>query len=184
MEQNLGQKLLETIKRDKADAAAAALRAAESKDAKLAAKNAARVAVLNKFMLHVAAEIPKGNVPETKIKDYDMQQWLRTAKKDHNMVVFEAKLRNAGLELVLREEHDGFGMEGWIVMTVKPAADVVESNPVVVFPPAPKPFHLPNHGVYIDLIAMVDEHLDEFPLKWHAFLRRLADRARENMGTK
>lgn len=182
MEQNLGQKLLETINRDKADAAAAALRKAERADAQLVAKNAARVAVLNKFMLQVAAEIPKGKVPETKIKDYDMQQWLRTAKKDHNMIVFEAKLRNAGLELVLREEHDGMGMESWIVMTVKPAADVVESNPVVMFPPPPKP--LPNHGVYIDLIAMVDDHLDEFPLKWHAFLRRLADRARKNMGDK
>ena len=37
-----------------------------------------------------------------------------------------------------------------------------------------------RQGVHNDIVAVVTEHLDEFPAKWRDFLERLAERAAEN----
>jgi hypothetical protein len=79
---------------------------------------------LEHLRFDLVAQIERGQVPLKKVKDYNRQTWLRSANKGHaanhdlwtNFRNFWAK---EGLEPVLKEAHDGVGIESWINLTVE-----------------------------------------------------------------
>lgn len=70
-------------------------------------------------------QIETHKVPYKKVTDYTTAEWVRNAMKGtaefqdvwNNLIFYFNKQQCA---LVVNEEHDGIGMAGWIVITLKP----------------------------------------------------------------
>lgn len=85
-----------------------------------------RVNMLDRFYERIESAITEGKVPAVKVKTYTNRQWIQNAfdrKTEEDVDVmraFELRLIDEGLDLVLSEEHDGMGIESWLVIRVKP----------------------------------------------------------------
>lgn len=74
------------------------------------------------FRQYLIDTIVADKVPAKKIKDYDRQRWVRDAVKGaaaHQDIWNGLRnwAREQGLVIVVREGHDGMGMESWITLT-------------------------------------------------------------------
>lgn len=79
---------------------------------------------LEHVRVKLISQIDRGRVPLKKVRDYNRQDWLRSANKGHATnhdlwTKFRAFWVKEGLEPVLEEAHDGVGVESWINLTVK-----------------------------------------------------------------
>lgn len=88
---------------------------------------------LNDFYGYVVKSIMQGRVPLKKVKDYDMQQWIRNArdgKAEHQDIWNEQQKRLSlnKLAYVIEEAHDGMGMESWINLSVAPRIGTYRSS--------------------------------------------------------
>jgi len=113
----------------------AAADAAEAKVAMEAAIRAAalkkveddRTALLDLTYGRIVRAITAGKEPKVKIKSYENQQWVSDCanpKKDalnfDVWLAFKDRLAAEGLRPVVVNEHDGMGMESWVVIKVQP----------------------------------------------------------------
>lgn len=79
---------------------------------------------LEHVRVELVSQIERDRVPLKKVRDYNRQDWLRSATKGHATnhdlwTKFRAFWVKEGLEPVLEEAHDGVGVESWINLTVK-----------------------------------------------------------------
>ena len=98
--------------------------------AKVRAEREARQFTLDQLKLKIVNLIKMDKVPFVKIKDYSEQKWFKDAligkaKNQELWNEFTEFFRNEKLEVEIKDQHDGCGMESWIDITVKPTKTVV-----------------------------------------------------------
>lgn len=70
-------------------------------------------------------QIEQNKVPYMKITDYKVREWIRSAQKRNAEFQdvwedFTNYFKNEKCSVVVKEEHDGAGMTGWMVLTLIP----------------------------------------------------------------
>lgn len=122
---SLGSKLAETL-----DALEAAnLKTLEEKAnadiEKIKQERDKLVRMVDGFRSQIETAITNGRVPLIKEKDYEKKNWIRSAvakKAKHQDVWdnFGSWARTNAIYIVVKEAHDGIGIEDWVNITVEP----------------------------------------------------------------
>jgi hypothetical protein len=81
--------------------------------------------LINKIKEKFVEQIENNKVPYTKITDYTLQEWIRSAQKRNAEFqeiwdYFVGYFKNEKCAVMVKEEHDGQGMANWIVLTLVP----------------------------------------------------------------
>jgi hypothetical protein len=92
---------------------------------KIRKERAALEALKDETIKQITADIERGKVPRILVMSYDKQKWIRkagngTAPFQEVWDQFKSWARSNALVIVVKEEHDGAGIQSWLSITVHP----------------------------------------------------------------
>jgi hypothetical protein len=84
-----------------------------------------KIDLINKIKEKFVEQIQQDKVPYMKITDYTLQEWFRSVQKRNAEFQdvwedFVNYFKNEKCAVIVKEEHDGMGMSGWIILTLIP----------------------------------------------------------------
>lgn len=88
--------------------------------------------LINSIKEKFVDQIENNKVPYKKITDYTLQEWIRSAQKRNAEFqeiwdYFVGYFKNEKCAVTVKEEHDGQGMDSWIVLTLVPQLNATRS---------------------------------------------------------
>lgn len=123
--ESLGQKL----KKINDDLESAKIKSAQEKAnadfAKLEKERNRYQQLVNEIERHIVEKINNGKYPFIKIENYELTLWVREARKNTAKFqniwdLFIKRINDNSLSVMVREAHDGVGVNSWLEITVEP----------------------------------------------------------------
>lgn len=127
----LGTQLKSNIERIRIEAEEAAERARKAEEAKLAKERSSKVHLVERIKNQFILDIEEGNIPKVTVKNYNDQSWIKSSagmktygSRDstnsdvwHDFAMWAA---SEGMTIKIIDDHDGVGIESWIVISAEP----------------------------------------------------------------